>query len=360
MKRVVICAFLALCCVTPVFSLGLSAHSAILMDGDTGQVLYEKNPDESSLIASTTKIMTALVTLEQTNLQDVVKVPQEAVGIEGSSMYLRAGEALTVEDLLHGLMLSSGNDAAVALAVSVSGNVETFVGLMNQKALALGLRHTHFANPNGLDSPENYSTARELALLAAEAMKNEDFRRIVSTKSYHCEGHDLTNHNKLLWKYDGALGVKTGFTKKAGRILVGAAEQKGRCLISVTLNAPDDWNDHKSMLDYGFSCYQEQVFLSEEKSLGCISVISGEQDSVEIISGESVSGWSLPEEQIRIQLEVDPFLYAPAKAGVRVGTAHVFRNGQEIGSVPAITARDVEALPEEPGLMQRIKDYFVR
>lgn len=351
---------MALCCVTPVFSLGLSAHSAILMDGDTGQVLYEKNPDEISLIASTTKIMTALVTLEQSGLQDVVVIPREAVGIEGSSMYLKEGEERSVEDLLHGLMLSSGNDAAVALAIAVSGDVTDFVGLMNEKAQSLGLTHTHFANPNGLDSAENYATARDLATLTAEALKNDDFRRIVSTKSYHCEGHDLTNHNKLLWQYTGALGVKTGFTKKAGRILVGAAEQKGRTLVSVTLNAPDDWNDHRTMLDYGFSLYQEQVLLSKEKSLGSVPVISGVAASVEVVSGESVTAWSLPGEEIQIQLNVVPFLYGPVEAGTEVGTAQVSLNGKPVGAVSVVTAQAVEKQPEEPGVIQRIKDLFVR
>lgn len=349
---------MALCCVTPVFSLGLSAHSAILMDGDTGQVLYEKNPDETGLIASTTKIMTALVALEQGDLQTVVTIPQEAVGVEGSSMYLKAGEQRTLEELLYGLMLSSGNDAAVALAIAVSGNVTDFVGLMNEKAQELGLSHTHFANPNGLDSQENYSTARELGILAGEAMKNPEFRQIVSTKSYQCEGHDLRNHNKLLWKYPGALGVKTGFTKKAGRILVGAAEQKGRTLVSVTLNAPDDWSDHKAMLDYGFSLYQEQVFLSEEKSLGCLPVISGAENSVELISGESISGWSLPEEEIEIALNVPPFLYAPVEAGTEIGTAEVFLAGRSLGKVSVLTARQIPQAVEEPGIFERIKDYL--
>lgn len=349
---------MALCCVTPVFSLGLSAHSAILMDGDTGQVLYEKNPDETGLIASTTKIMTALVALEQGDLQTVVTIPQEAVGVEGSSMYLKAGEQRTLEELLYGLMLSSGNDAAVAVAVEISGNVADFVELMNQKAEVLGLHQTHFANPNGLDSQENYSTARELGILAGEAMKNPEFRHIVSTKSYQCEGHDLRNHNKLLWQYPGALGVKTGFTKKAGRILVGAAEQKGRTLVSVTLNAPDDWSDHKAMLDYGFSMYQEQVFLSKEKSLGCLPVISGAENSVELISGESISGWSLPEEEIEIALNVPPFLYAPVEAGTEIGTAEVFLAGRSLGKVSVLTARQIPQAVEEPGIFERIKDYL--
>lgn len=349
---------MALCCVTPVFSLGLSAHSAILMDGDTGQVLYEKNPDETGLIASTTKIMTALVALEQGDLQTVVTIPQEAVGVEGSSMYLKAGEQRTLEELLYGLMLSSGNDAAVAVAVEISGNVADFVELMNQKAEALGLHQTHFANPNGLDSQENYSTARDLGILAGEALKNPEFRQIVSTKSYHCDGHDLRNHNKLLWQYPGALGVKTGFTKKAGRILVGAAEQKGRTLVSVTLNAPDDWSDHKAMLDYGFSMYQEQVFLSKEKSLGCLPVISGAENSVELISGESISGWSLPEEEIEIALNVPPFLYAPVEAGTEIGTAEVFLAGRSLGRVPVLTARQIPQAVEEPGTFEKIKDYF--
>ena len=198
----------------------ISARHAILLDAATGRTLYEKDADRQALIASTTKIMTALIVCEQINVLDRVRIPKEAVGIEGSSMYLKEGQILTVQDLLYGLMLHSGNDAAVALAIYCGGTVEGFVELMNDKAHRLGLNNTHFANPNGLDSPGHYSTARDMAKLTAYAMKNPIFAKTVSTKTVNIGTVTLRNHNKLLWVLEGADGVKTGFTKAAGRILV--------------------------------------------------------------------------------------------------------------------------------------------
>ena len=237
----------------PVSVQALSAEKAILVDAATGRVLYEKNADERSLIASTTKIMTALVVCEQCNVLDRMRIPREAVGIEGSSMYLQEGEVLTLQELLYGLMLHSGNDAALTLAISVSGSEAAFVRQMNRRACALNLTQTHFANPHGLDSGENYSTALDLVRLAQAALQNEQFRAVVSTKTITCAGRTLTNHNKLLWRYDGCIGVKTGYTRHAGRILVSAAERGGRMLIAVTISDPDDWRDHVSLLDYGFA-----------------------------------------------------------------------------------------------------------
>ena len=204
----------------PVKAGAISAECAILIDAQTGRVLYEKQAEEKSLIASATKIMTALVICEQTNVLDRVKIPKEAVGIEGSSMYLKEGEVLTVQELLYGLMLQSGNDAAVALAIYCGGTVEGFTELMNDKAHRLGMTQSHFANPNGLDSPGNYSTARDMAILTAYAMQNPIFAQTVSTKTITIGERCLRNHNKLLWQLEGANGVKTGYTKAAGRILI--------------------------------------------------------------------------------------------------------------------------------------------
>ena len=238
----------------------ISAQKAILVDGATGRVIYEKDADSRSLIASTTKIMTALIICEQCNVLDRMRIPKEAVGIEGSSMYLREGEVLTLQELLYGLMLHSGNDAAVALAIYCGGTVEGFAQLMNDKARVLGLTGTHFENPNGLDSPAHYSTAADLATLTAYAMKNPIFAKTVSAKNVTLGARSLRNHNKLLWRVEGADGVKTGFTKAAGRILVSSATRNDRRLVAVTINAPDDWNDHASLLEAGFSRFcQKQV-----------------------------------------------------------------------------------------------------
>ena len=338
----------------PAAALEVSAHSAALLDGDSGQVLWEKNAREQSLIASTTKIMTALVVLEQADLKDVVEVPQEAVGVEGSSMYLKAGEQLTVEDLLYGLMLSSGNDAAVVLAIHVSGSPEDFAGEMNRKAEALGLQNTHFANPNGLDHEGNYATAESLGLLAAAAMQNPSFRTIVSTKTYTCVGHTMTNHNKLLWQYQGAVGVKTGFTKHAGRILVGCAEKNGRRLISVTINAPSDWNDHKQMLDYGFAQYCSRDLVTAGEQVGSLPVMSGTAEFVPLVAGDSLSYDMLPEEAAEYRLLTWPFVYAPVEQNTVMGTLQVYVGEKLIGQVPVLAEEAVEQLPEEPGVLDRI------
>ena len=231
----------------------VSAKSAALLDGTTGELLYEKNGDQRALIASTTKIMTGLLVCEAGDLDRTVTVPETAAGTEGSSMYLKSGETLTRRELLYGMMLHSGNDAALTLAISISGSEAAFVRQMNRRACALNLTQTHFANPHGLDSGENYSTALDLARLAQAALQNEQFRAVVSTKTITCAGRTLTNHNKLLWRYDGCIGVKTGYTRHAGRILVSAAERGGRMLIAVTISDPDDWRDHVSLLDYGFA-----------------------------------------------------------------------------------------------------------
>lgn len=238
------------------FSGGVSAEGACLIDGKSGAVLYEKNSSARLPMASTTKIMTALVVLEHLPLDLVVNVPKEATLIEGSSIYLRENESMTVENLLYGLLLESGNDAAHTLAVAVSGDIPPFAALMNEKGASLGLSGTHFENPHGLSADGHYTTAYELARITAEAMKNEFFRQAVATQKKIVPSMDgeLTryffNHNKLLRLYDGAVGVKTGFTKAAGRCLVSAAQKNGSLFIAVTLNDGNDWNDHKNMLDY--------------------------------------------------------------------------------------------------------------
>ena len=233
----------------------VSAKSAVLYDANTKTFLYEKSPDERRGMASTTKIATALVAIESQRLEDSVTITKEMTGVEGSSLYLKEGETLTVRELLYGLMLRSANDAAVALAIHLYGSVESFVEEMNQLAQRLSLQNTHFENPHGLDSEAHYTTARELALISAYAEESEVFRQIVSTEKI-CIGKGenrrlLQNHNKMLTLYEGVSGIKTGFTKKCGRTLVSSLYQGASHLICVTLNAPDDWRDHKKLLDYG-------------------------------------------------------------------------------------------------------------
>ncbi len=334
----------------------ISARSAILMDADSGRIIYEKNPDERSLIASTTKIMTALVVCEQCNILDRVQVMPEAVGIEGSSMYLREGEILTVQELLYGLMLHSGNDAAVALAIYCGGTVEGFVALMNDEARRLGLENTHFENPNGLDNENHYSTAQDLAKLSAYAMKNEIFAKTVSTKSMRIGERYLTNHNKLLWRYEGADGVKTGYTKAAGRILVSSAQRNGRRLVAVTIHAPDDWNDHVALLDTGFGGYETKTIVEAGDCVGNMVVISGDRQSIELLAEETFTYPLAESEKITFLLPGPGFVYAPIQEGMEAGYVHVLVEGKAVGKVRVAYGDTVDQSKkaEKPSLLHRI------
>ena len=320
----------------------LSAQKAILMDAQTGRVLYEREADARSLIASTTKIMTALVICEQCNVLDRVRIPKEAVGIEGSSMYLREGEILTVQELLYGLMLHSGNDAAVALAIYCGGTVEGFAGLMNDKARKLRLTGTHFENPNGLDSPHHYSTARDLAVLAAYAMENPIFAKTVSTKTIRAGERTLRNHNKLLWRLEGADGVKTGFTKAAGRILVSSAVRQGRRLVAVTINAPNDWQDHCDLMEIGFHDFSVKKLISKGEIVGEVEIAGGESGIVTLIASEDFYFAMADGEEASAVYTGSGFVYAPVVRGQCAGYAHIFVEGKAVGKIPLTYADTVE------------------
>ena len=333
----------------------VSARSGILMDAATGRVLYEKDADRQSLIASTTKIMTALVVCEQCNVLDRMRIPKEAVGIEGSSMYLKEGEVLTIQELLYGLMLHSGNDAAVALAIYCGGTVEGFAQLMNDKARQLGMHGSHFENPNGLDSPGHYSTARDMAVLAAYAMENPIFAKTVSTKSVAAGGRSLHNHNKLLWQVEGADGVKTGYTKAAGRILVSSAVRDGRRLIAVTINDPNDWQDHKNLLEQGFLEYKVRTLVTEGSCLGTVEVAGGEYPSVELLAEESFSYALTEHEKPLIVIPGTGFVYAPVAQGQSAGFAYICLDGRPIGKVSLVYGQGIELeRVEEPSLLERL------
>ena len=314
----------------------VSAEKAIVLDAATGRVLYEKNADDRSLIASTTKIMTALVVSQHCNVLDRVKIPAEAVGIEGSSMYLTEGEVLTVQELLYGLMLRSGNDAAVALAIYCGGTVEGFAELMNDKARELGLENTHFVNPNGLDAPDHYSTTRDLAVLTRYAMADPIFARTVGAKTVTVGSRVLTNHNKLLWQLDGCEGVKTGYTKAAGRILVSSASRDGRRLVCVTINAPDDWNDHKNLLMQGFEGFTVRELVTEGEVLGYRYVAGGDGTHVPLIAAEGFSYALAEGENVELVLSPQYFSYAPVAEGRPEGSAYVILDGQVVGQIPLV------------------------
>ena len=338
----------------PCDAAAVSAKRAYVLDAVSGRVIYEKNPDERSLIASTTKIMTALIVCEQCNVLDRMRIPKEAVGIEGSSMYLQEGEVLTLQELLYGLMLQSGNDAAVALAIYCGGTVEGFAELMNDKARNLGLKNTHFENPNGLDSPGHYSTARDLAVLSAYAMENPIFRKTVSTKSLMLGQRYLTNHNKLLWRVDGAEGVKTGYTKAAGRILVSSAARNDRRLIAVTIDAPDDWNDHAALLEEGFSRYTVKQVVAKGQHVDTVEVVGGEAEQVQVLAAEDFCYALAPEEQPQLMLPGPGFVYAPAVEGADAGVAYILIAGKAVGKVPVVFGETIEQeKQEEKSLLQK-------
>ena len=262
-----------------------SAESAVLYCSESGEFIFESNSNSKLPMASLTKVMTAVVVLENCDINSTVEISAESCGIEGSSIYLTRGEKLSVRDLLYALMLESANDAAVALALSVSPTVSDFVDIMNDTAERLSLSSTHFMNPHGLDSTDHYSTARDLALLFDYALKNEVFSQIVSTAKCYIpykdqdNGRLLVNHNRLLTSYEGCIGGKTGYTKSSGRSLVSASKKNGITLIAVTINDRDDWNDHKAMFDYGFSILNTYDIVSDT-ALVNVHIITGTHDSL--------------------------------------------------------------------------------
>ena len=269
-------------------------------------------------------------------------------------MYLQEGEILTIQELLYGLMLRSGNDAAVALAIYCGGTVEGFAELMNDKARSLGMTQSHFVNPNGLDAPDHYATARDLAILSSYAMDNPIFYKTVSAKNVKVGERYLTNHNKLLWRLEGADGVKTGYTKAAGRILVSSATRQGRRLIAVTINAPDDWNDHAHLLEEGFGRYLVQRLVNSGDVLGTVEIAGGQNGTVELLAQQDFDYALASEEVAEVKFTGPGFVYAPVAAGADAGYAHVCINGKSVGKVKLVYGETVEQPPEEKILWKRL------
>jgi D-alanyl-D-alanine carboxypeptidase (penicillin-binding protein 5/6) len=322
----------------------VSAEAAVVAELETGRILYAKNADRPMKAASTVKILTGLLALENLDPGRELTVLPEWTGLEGSSMYLRAGETVTVSDLLYGLLLVSGNDAAQALACTVAGSEEAFVALMNRRAAELGMEGSVFADASGLQAEGHRVTARDMAVLACAAMKNPDFRAIVSMRTAEAAGQTLRNHNKLLERYEGAVGVKTGYTRAAGRTLVSCAERQGLTLVCVTLNAPQDWEDHAALLDWGFGRFVSADPSGMEWSLG---VVSGTEPEVPVRPAPC-GRVLLPKEGVRWEAELPRFVYAPVKAGEEAGTL-ACRDGEGniLCRLPLLYARDVGADPAQ-------------
>ena len=324
-----------------------SAASAIVIHSG-GEVIYEKNADTRSLIASTTKLMTAIVTIENCALDDELEVEAESCGIEGSSMYLRPGQRITVEELLYGLLLVSGNDAADALAKYTAGSIENFAALMNEKAQSLGMTDSSFSNPHGLDAENHYSTARDMAVLMDYCMNNEDFARIISASSRQIGEQSYYNHNKLLWRCSGCLGGKTGYTLAAGRCLVSCCERDGTRYICVTLSDPDDWNDHCRLYDWAFSQYCDRRPLSGA-DLPDVPVISGSAPAVSVVPEEEPVLFLPRDAELSVRYELPRFVFAPVKAGERAGRCAIIYDGKVAAECELLYAVNVPILARTSG-----------
>lgn len=333
---------------------GLSAKSAALYIPESNEFIYEKSASTRMPMASTTKIMTAIIAAEYTNPSDTVIIDARAVGTEGSSAYLKAGEAVTMEELLYALLLQSANDAAAAIAYHISGTIEDFASLMNEKAKSLSLSDTHFTNPHGLDNEEHYTTARELAIIARSALEIDILRTAFKTYKRTFKNGErcrtYVNHNKLLKLYDGALGVKTGFTKKSGRCLVGAAERDGLLLITVTLDAPSDWNDHEKMLDFGFDNYEKLTLAAAGElryerfvfnSLGEKLTLTN-RDELTLIRRKT-------DGEIKALPKLPCFVYAPLDENTVLGKVIFTENDKYIGEINLYPEKEITVEKEKRG-----------
>ena len=339
----------------------VSAKSAVVINGDTGDIIYSVNSDVRLPMASTTKIMTALLLLENCkDLDEEIITTKEMVTVEGSSMGLLAGDRVSYRSLLYGMMLSSGNDAANTVAVKIGGSVDGFVKMMNDRAVKLGLSNTRFATPSGLDGEGHYTTAYELALIAREALKIPEFLKAVSTKSITLSygnppyRRTVTNHNKLLKMYDDVIGVKTGFTKKAGRCLVSAAKKDGKYVIAVTLNDGDDWADHRFLLDTGLSAIEVYGYKPESLDMP-LNIVSSDKDTMSadmgtaefcVVKGENVSA----------KVCCPKFLYAPIDKNEIIGNIEYYCLGRLIYKSNIISKEDCKC--EKSSKVRLIYDIF--
>ena len=328
--------FFSLCIKVNAVEIPLSAKSAILINAHTNEVIYEKNAYERRGMASTTKIMTALLAIEIGNLQKTVVAKEDDVRIEGTSIGLKKGDKITLETLVCGMLLESGNDAANVTARVIGKSREKFVSLMNKKAKEIGMHNTNFENPSGLTEDGHFSTAFDMAVLGSYAIKNKQFREICSLSSvrvsYGNPQYERTfkNHNKLLNSVEGAFGIKTGFTKASGRCLVSAAERNGVALVAVTLSAPDDWNDHKKLFDYGFE--KVGVYKTEFNAENIkIDVVGSDNKKISVKLKRQLTYTALDEEKNpETVVFCDNFLYSGVKKGDRVGCVRVFSSDKKL------------------------------
>lgn len=344
----------------------VSAQSAILMCAGNSNVIYAKNENEERPMASTTKIMTALLALEAMELNNrEVTVTDEMVRVEGTSMGLRAGNIVDLYALAQGMMMASGNDAANSTAIALAGSKEKFVGKMNEKARQIGMNHTLFVTPSGLDEGDHHSTAYDMALLGSYAMENRKFADIVSQKNMKIvfkkpeQVFTLANHNRLLKLYKDCIGIKTGFTKKAGRCLVSCAERDGVRLVAVTLNAPSDWDDHMKMFEYGFSKVKAVKF-DDSGFKFAMPLVGSIRKQVELsgTTSESVTIKSEDLDKIERCVELENFAYAPIKTGQILGRVVYKLNGKIIAQNNLTSKTEESYFAEKKGIIQKISEFF--
>jgi len=352
--------------------LNLSAQAAVLICVNNGEVLYSKNGDKQLSMASTTKIMTSLLALEYPEPDKEITVTDEMVRVEGTSMGLKAGDSVSLRELVYGMLLQSGNDAANTVACVVGDSKEKFAAMMNDRAKQIGMNNTNFVTPSGLDDENHYSTAYDMALLACECMKNPEFAFICSQKRASLTYGNppylrtLTNHNKLLRMYKYSVGIKTGFTKKSGRCLVSAAEKDGITLVAVTLRAPDDWNDHIALFEYGFSKCKGSEYTFDLSSVR-LNVAGGVKQQIPVTVSETVRWMS--DDGVTVSVRLKPLVYAPVRAGDIVGKAVFSSDGKIISEVfihaaensdikpaPVINSKTEKNLLEK--LIDGLKEFF--
>lgn len=343
----------------------LSAQACVVICADNGKIVYEKNANSKMPIASTTKIMTALLTLEKAQAQDFdVTVTDKMVPVEGSSMYLKVGNILSLSSLAKGMLTVSGNDAANSAAIAIGGSIELFSDMMNEKAKQIGMNNTHFVTPSGLDDENHYSTAYDMALLGAYAMENENFYNIASTKKSDVLFKDTNetvpyyNENRMLNRYPGCVGIKTGFTKSAGRCLVSCAQRDKLRLVAVTLNAPDDWNDHEKLLNFGF-LKMKAVFLEEKENI-TVDLVGASEDKLSVTTKSPIKVILERENADKISktINLPNFIYAPVKEGQVLGKIEYYVGENKVGENELIAKKEIKSIKKESFIRKFLKKLF--
>ena len=346
--------------------LSISAEAYVLFCADNGKILNSKNENKKMKPASTTKLMTSLIALEESASNDKqVKFTEEMIA-EGSSMYLKTGEVVKLSDLATGMMMASGNDAANATAISVSGSIEKFSDRMNERAKLIGMENTNFVTPSGLDDENHYSTAYDMALLMSYALENEDFAKLTSQKSAEVSFIEpsskkttYSNHNRLLSMYEYCTGGKTGYTMSAGRCLVSSAKKDGLTLICVTLNDRNDWQDHIDLYNYGFeryACYQS------DDSNFCVDIpcVGGVEDKTTVVGEKDISIVLSTEDKSKVErkIYIDSFLYAPIEKNSKVGKIEYSIDGKVVSSVNLLSSEEVNIKKKSNNIFSKIKELF--